>query len=222
MNRFMNPRVLSATAGAVFAVSLIAGAPLAQAATLTPIQINSITNLLQAFGADATTIANVQAALEGTTPATTVAPAPTSGVSTTSTGTTVPSIGSGACTTLSQNLGVGSTDGSSEGEVSRLQTFLSKDKAVYPEGLVTGYYGAATRAAVEKWQENHGISTVGVVGPQTRGEIAKEMERECEGASTSDAAASSTDSQNTGDTSSTSTQSSGDSSSTSTSTDQSN
>ncbi len=207
----MNPRVLSAAAGAVFAVSLIAGAPLAQAAALTPMQIDSITNLLQAFGADATTIANVQAALEGTTPATTVTPANTSSsTSTASTSTTVPSIGSGSCATLSQNLSVGSTGE----DVSRLQTFLSKDKAVYPEGLVTGYYGDATRAAVEKWQESHGISTVGVVGPQTRGEIVKEMERECEGGSSSDSTASSSDSQSSSDT--TASSSASDNSSTST------
>ena len=211
MNRLMNPRVLSAAAGAVFAVSLIAGAPLAQAAALTPVQIDSITNLLQAFGADATTIANVQAALEGTAPTAVVAPANTSSsTSTAATSTTVPSIGSGSCATLSQNLSVGSTGE----DVSRLQTFLSKDKAVYPEGLVTGYYGDATRAAVEKWQESHGISTVGVVGPQTRGEIVKEMERECEGGSSSDSTASSTDSQSSSD--ATASSSASDNSSTST------
>ena len=218
MNRLMHPRVIAAAAGAAFAVSLIAGAPLAQAAALTPVQIDSITNLLQAFGADATTIANVQAALEGTTPATAVAPTSASSTSTASTGTTAPSTGTGACATLSQNLGVGSTGE----DVSRLQTFLSKDKTIYPEGLVTGYYGDATRTAVAKWQEGHGIDTVGVVGPQTRGEISKEMELECEGGSSSDSTASSTDSQGSSETASTSAQGSGDNTSASTSTDKSN
>lgn len=216
MNRLMNPRVLSAVAGTAFAISLIAGAaPLAQAATLTTIQIDSITNLLQAFGADATTIANVQAALEGT-PISTVTSSSTPSA-TVPTDTTNQPVNANACAALSQNLTVGSTDGSSEGEVSRLQAFLSKDKSIYPEGLVTGYYGDATRAAVEKWQENHGISTVGIVGPKTRGEIAKEMEREAEcGDSSSEATASSTESQSSSEATASSTAS--DSSSTSTST----
>ncbi|HUY05243.1 MAG TPA: peptidoglycan-binding domain-containing protein [Candidatus Paceibacterota bacterium] len=211
----MNPRVLSAAAGVAFAVSLVAGAPLAQAAALTPVQIDSITNLLQAFGADATTIANVQAALEGM-PVSTVTSSSTAST-TVPTDTTNQPVSANACAALSQNLSVGSTDGSSEGEVSRLQAFLSKDKSIYPEGLVTGYYGDATRAAVAKWQESHGISTVGIVGPQTRGEIAKEMEMESEcSGSSSDATASSTESQSSSEATASSTAS--DSSSTSTST----
>ncbi len=202
MNRFMNPRVLSSAAGIAFAVSLIASAPFAHAAALTPIQIDSITNLLQAFGADATTIANVQAALEGT-PVSTVTSSSTPST-TTSVDTATQPTNVNVCATLSQNLSLGSTDGSSEGEVSRLQAFLSKDKSIYPEGFVTGYYGEATRAAVEKWQESHGISTVGIVGPQTRSEIAKEMESECESGSSGDATASSTSSESSSESSSTS------------------
>ncbi len=57
----------------------------------------------------------------------------------------------------------------SKGEgVKVLQKLLASDPAIYPQGLVTGYYGHLTEDAVKKFQENHGISPVGEVGPQTR------------------------------------------------------
>lgn len=57
-----------------------------------------------------------------------------------------------------------------------LQTFLAKNLAIYPEGLITGYYGHATMRAVRRWQAQNGIvssgspSTTGygTVGPRTR------------------------------------------------------
>ncbi len=49
-----------------------------------------------------------------------------------------------------------------------LQKLLASDPSIYPQGLVTGYYGRLTQAAVKKFQENHGISPVGEVGPETR------------------------------------------------------
>ncbi len=49
-----------------------------------------------------------------------------------------------------------------------LQKLLASDPSIYPQGLVTGYYGRLTEDAVKKFQENHGISPVGQVGPETR------------------------------------------------------
>jgi len=57
--------------------------------------------------------------------------------------------------------------GSSGDDVRKLQEFLAKDKDVYPDGLVTGYFGPLTEKAVKKWQEKQGIDPVGVVGPKT-------------------------------------------------------
>ena len=51
--------------------------------------------------------------------------------------------------------------------VKSLQAFFAADASIYPEGLITGYFGSLTRAAVMKYQAKHGISTVGRVGPQT-------------------------------------------------------
>ncbi len=66
--------------------------------------------------------------------------------------------------TLRAQMRVGSTG---QG-VKTLQRLLASDPSIYPQGLVTGYYGRLTQDAVKKFQENHGISPVGEVGPETR------------------------------------------------------
>jgi peptidoglycan hydrolase-like protein with peptidoglycan-binding domain len=57
--------------------------------------------------------------------------------------------------------------GSSGSDVSALQTFLASDPTLYPQGLVTGYFGFLTKAAVSNFQSRNGISAVGRVGPVT-------------------------------------------------------
>lgn len=52
-------------------------------------------------------------------------------------------------------------------DVSILQTFLAKDATIYPQGLVTAYFGSLTKSAVSNFQARNGISTVGRVGPVT-------------------------------------------------------
>lgn len=76
---------------------------------------------------------------------------------------------------LSMNLELGS-QGS---EVSDLQTFLASDRTIYPEGLVTGYFGPLTQAAVERYQCRENIvctgdattTGYGRVGPLTMARI---------------------------------------------------
>lgn len=64
--------------------------------------------------------------------------------------------------------------GSSGEEVRHLQFLLVLDPVLYPEGLVTGYFGPATEAAVKRFQRKLGIITreaepgFGRVGPKTR------------------------------------------------------
>ena len=57
--------------------------------------------------------------------------------------------------------------GSSGDNVKILQALLAADPIIYPEGLITGYYGALTSKAVRKFQEKHGIEQAGIVGPKT-------------------------------------------------------
>jgi plastocyanin len=64
-------------------------------------------------------------------------------------------------------------------DVSRLQQFLALDPAIYPEAKVTGFFGALTQTAVQKWQAKFNIVSsgtpdstgYGVVGPRTAAAI---------------------------------------------------
>ena len=178
MKRFLSahPRVLAAAVGTTAVVSMFAVAPVAQASSLTSSQVNAIMTLLQAFGADSTTVANVQAALMGTPSVT------TSQVSTSTPSSNGPGNAS-SCMSISGTLSLGS-----HGEdVTKLQQFLAQNKSIYPQGLVTGYYGTETEDAVRRYQALHGIVATGTpattgygaVGPSTRGEMEREMETEC-------------------------------------------
>jgi peptidoglycan hydrolase-like protein with peptidoglycan-binding domain/N-acetylmuramoyl-L-alanine amidase len=68
---------------------------------------------------------------------------------------------------------IGQHDQDADGDVTRLQKLLSNDAAIYPQKLVTGYYGPATQAAVQAFQSAKGIAKkgeagYGLVGPKTR------------------------------------------------------
>ncbi len=53
-------------------------------------------------------------------------------------------------------------------DVRKLQEFLAeKFSDLYPEGLITGFFGPATEAAIKKLQAQHGIEQVGFIGPKT-------------------------------------------------------
>lgn len=64
-------------------------------------------------------------------------------------------------------------------QVSALQEFLKRDIALYPEGLVTGFFGPATERAVQRFQTKYNIVTkgtpattgYGAVGPKTRNQL---------------------------------------------------
>ncbi len=101
----------------------------------------------------------------------------------TSTAFTIKDVGTGAaCVVLDSNLAPGDTDATTGGDVTRLQQFLAQDSDIYPEGTVSGFYGNATRRAVERYQAAHGIVTsgspetngFGAVGPTTRAAIASD------------------------------------------------
>ena len=68
--------------------------------------------------------------------------------------------------------------GAQSNDVSALQEFLkSQGASIYPEGKVTGYFGALTKAAVGRFQLKYGLVSsssdagYGVVGPKTRAKI---------------------------------------------------
>ena len=133
--------------GLAMILSLVGGG-VAQAAALSQAQISAIVSLLQSFGADATTVANVTASLNGQ---------PTSG------GTVVPVVTG----SLTQDLTIGSKDE----EVTALQNFLISG-GYMSSGYPFGYFGGVTKAAVIKYQLAMGISpAAGYVGAKTRASI---------------------------------------------------
>ncbi len=57
-------------------------------------------------------------------------------------------------------------------DVTCLQKFLlSQGNTIYPEGLITGYFGSSTKSAVVRFQQKYGISPTGYVGQLTRAKI---------------------------------------------------
>lgn len=80
-----------------------------------------------------------------------------------------PALTSAATLTRQLELGMRGSD------VGTLQTFLAQDATIYPQGLVTDYFGSLTKSAVSNFQSRNGISTVGRVGPQTLGVINSQM-----------------------------------------------
>ena len=66
--------------------------------------------------------------------------------------------------------------GITSGDVRRLQQLLAQDPEVYPEGIVSGWFGTLTKTAVKRFQCKHNIvcsgnenaTGYGLVGPKTR------------------------------------------------------
>lgn len=61
--------------------------------------------------------------------------------------------------------------GTSNANVISLQTFLAANPSIYPSGLVTGYFGQLTAAAIRLFQTQYSIDPVGRVGPVTIAKI---------------------------------------------------
>ncbi|MEW5908032.1 MAG: glycosyl hydrolase family 18 protein [Patescibacteria group bacterium] len=61
-------------------------------------------------------------------------------------------------------------------EVATVQQFLAKDKSIYPQGLITGYFGILTQEAIQRFQCKYNIvcsgtpktTGYGTIGPRTR------------------------------------------------------
>lgn len=77
------------------------------------------------------------------------------------------------------NLTTSLSRGSRGAQVTALQEALKTDASLYPEGLVTGFYGALTEKAVQRFQAKQGIVSSGTpastgygrVGPKTRASL---------------------------------------------------
>jgi len=78
----------------------------------------------------------------------------------------------GACPNLTRSL----SRGISGNDVLRLQTFLARDPFIYPEAVLSGYFGPLTERAVQRWQVKFGVISsgpgYGIAGPRTAAAIA--------------------------------------------------
>ena len=66
--------------------------------------------------------------------------------------------------------------GISGDDVKLIQTLLSHDSSVYPEALTTGYFGALTQKAIQRFQVKYNLASEGVggygeVGPKTKAKL---------------------------------------------------
>jgi peptidoglycan hydrolase-like protein with peptidoglycan-binding domain len=152
----MNSKIKYLLFTAVLATAVLCSPIVASAAGLTTIQINAIIGMLQAFGADSSTIANVQIALNGGTPIT-------------------PPIT--WCHTFNKNLKVGD----SGNEIQALQIALENEEVLTisavndDKGMAANpnyfYFGKNTTVAVSMFQSKYGMTPVGQVGPKTRAKL---------------------------------------------------
>lgn len=68
-------------------------------------------------------------------------------------------------------------EGSSGEQVSILQAILAANPEIYPEGRVTGFYGALTKKAVARFQKLNNLEQVGNVGPKTLAKLNQELNK---------------------------------------------
>lgn len=78
-------------------------------------------------------------------------------------GATAAVSGQSATMRIARQMDIGATGN----DVSSLQQFLASYDSVYPEGLVTGYFGRLTANAISLFQSLNGLPSVGRVGPLT-------------------------------------------------------
>lgn len=141
------------------AAAVLAGTPaLARGAALTEAQIEAVVNLVESFGAEAGIVKGVEDSLRGRSSS--------EGVFKAKTGAS-----SAATTTDWIKLKSFLKVGSSGEDVEVLQKLLASDPALYPEALVTGFFGPLTELAVKRLQAKLEIDQVGAVGPQTLAKI---------------------------------------------------
>lgn len=67
--------------------------------------------------------------------------------------------------------------GSAGEQVAVLQALLASDPAIYPEGIVSGFFGRLTADAVKRFQKRNGIDQVGFVGPKTLKKLQEHLKK---------------------------------------------
>ena len=58
--------------------------------------------------------------------------------------------------------------GMTDEDIEKIQELLASDSAIYPEGLVTGYFGPLTKRALERFQQRFELRVTGEIDEDTR------------------------------------------------------
>lgn len=61
--------------------------------------------------------------------------------------------------------------GNKDIEVEHLQEVLARDEGLYPEKLITGYFGTLTETALKKFQKRHNLPQTGITDPATQAKL---------------------------------------------------
>ena len=69
---------------------------------------------------------------------------------------------------LNTNSNANLFQGMSGAQVTQLQSILATDASLYPEKIVSGYFGSLTEAAVRRFQKKYGLAQTGVFDSNTR------------------------------------------------------
>ncbi|HVW82546.1 MAG TPA: peptidoglycan-binding domain-containing protein [Candidatus Paceibacterota bacterium] len=149
-------KFLAPFAFALFALSF-AAVP-AEAASLSSAQVNAVVSLISSFGVGASTIAQVEASLNGTA----IASPPAGG------GSLSGSVAAGAGRFLCP-VALNLSQGATGANVVALQQYLASSTG-FSAGA-TGYFGPLTAAAVKNLQAANGLPSTGFFGPMTRAKL---------------------------------------------------
>lgn len=75
---------------------------------------------------------------------------------------------SGVRSDIQDELKDGLEQGMSDEDIRKIQEILATDRSVYPEGLVTGYFGPLTSAALTRFQNKFKLEVTGTLSEETK------------------------------------------------------
>lgn len=69
---------------------------------------------------------------------------------------------------IREEIRLGIREGMTGDDIKKIQEILATDKSIYPEGMVTGYFGPLTKNAVRRFQEKFELKVTGEIDDDTR------------------------------------------------------
>lgn len=71
-------------------------------------------------------------------------------------------------TEINEEIRAGIAEGMTGDDIKKIQEILATDKSIYPEGMVTGYFGPLTKNALKRFQEKFELKVTGEIDDDTR------------------------------------------------------